>query len=417
VGESRVRILNAISEYDPLAGSDSLDIDMALAGDTVRLRSLKFLAYNQYMSMRSGALTLTLRKSSNGHVLWKGTGTLPSGYFTIIPNGSLAHDDISVSVLRESDEQAQQPMMQLNAIPFDTTHGALRMVNLRSASEGLFARFSPGDSSQAAAGTASRWWSEQAGTVVKKIEFRGAQTVELPSVVLRSDTLSTLVVFGASTPYPDVRLLDAPARQSVSPGKCALRIFNAIVGSGNLDLRIQASGSPSAITVPLPYGEPTAYTAFDAGTTIVQVYPAGTTTILRTLNGVLPAGAVATMLVTGTAASPVVELLIDSDSSAQSLKRFDAIASLPEERVADGIVIRPNPAATRVEVWLDENGDESGTVEMYDMQGGLAYSTRLAPAAGRQSAVIELDALPAGIYSLIVRRRQHTAVRRLVVVH
>jgi hypothetical protein len=415
-GESRVRILNA------LVGSDSLDIEMNLAGDTTRLHSLKFLGFNQYASMRSGPVSITLRKSSNGHILWKGIGTLPSGYFTIIPNGSMAPDEIGVSVLFDSDEEEQRPMMRLNAIPFDTTvtdttRGVMRIVNLRTAPEEIFARFSHRDSAQIVSDAASQWWSERTGTRTEKIELRGTQTAELPSMILRSDTLTTVVIFGASTPYPDIQLLDAPLIQSVPADKCALRILNATVGVGNLDLQLLPSGSTSAITIPLPYGQPTAYTEIEAGAAKVQIYPAGNTTILGTLNGVLPAGAIATMLVRGSETSPVVELLIDSDSSAQSLMRFDAIASLSVAEVEDSITIRPNPAVTGVELWLVNRDGATGSVEMYDMLGSLIYATPLKQATGPQRVVIELDAIPAGSYSLVVHRAQHTLVRRVVVVH
>jgi hypothetical protein len=397
--ESRLRFLKQIQW-----GNVQFDVQVRhISGGTAQFTVPVYNTVTTWNNTPSGQVEMTLFRQGETVPILRVRGELPSSYVTAIISGYI-QDSTAINLLNESDSSAQAPMLKLQRLPLDTARGRFRTVNVMQGGADLCAHFSGNDSLCLPYRTASHHYVDYAGLMAEKIEveWEGGGRGNIQPTALRPDTLTTLFALGrAGTHITIAQFLETPLNQPVSSGRAMLRVLNAAYGSDVDSIRLY-NGIELLFSAHPLFSEVTSYRSVPSGMINVPIYRG---TGVREVQGLVPEGHYATLIIRGSDDSIGIDLLIDSDSADQiPLIHFNQIASVASTgTITSELTLTPNPANELVTVILPLQREESVEIEIHDSRGTMVRRQEALGVPGTQGITISTSQLPAGMYEVVVR--------------
>jgi hypothetical protein len=241
------------------------------------------------------------------------------------------------------------------------------------------------------------------------------------TVTINADTIYTyyLVGTGLDTMANSV-VLRTPLNAVPATDKSWLRVLHAAPDLGPVDLTVTYGDGSKQQFTNLRFRESTDYAEITPYALAVQVYAAGSSTLLFERSGWLPADSVWTLILSGlkTRNSLGINLLNDLNPNWQApmvlMGGGAAVRSGAETQAVTGVVIAPNPAGEMIGVQYMLANPADVNIALYDMMGRVVRQ-QMVTGSGRQNATLSTDDLPNGTYQIALTDNDGTTLSRAMV--
>jgi hypothetical protein len=400
------------------SGDDS-DLDFQLldnGGNVLSLSNLKWGQVTDYATLPAGAITVSFGAVGENAV-YLGTGNIPqTSAITLIINGDLYSQDLTVNVLYDNDTTRQAPMEELSRIQ-TSTDGTLRIISLlKNKPVDVKIDDDPTMALPLDYRHTTPTTDDYGGTVNVKFADRGAgfgSPLLAADVAMTSDGYTAIYLIentqigGLDTLvlYADEANIDVPINQ-IDTSKALVRIVNL---RGTTNLRLQGVGGYDKLFSGVGYKQATRYTQVPEGKVTFRGGGNGYAFNVERQQGY-------TVIF-----DDDVSLLIDSDENEQKpMLLLSTVASAPLATTGQTApVITPNPTngAFAIRCQIESRGEVMAT--LVDVLGRtVASTTPKSVESGEQSFVMSSQDVVPGTYTVVVTEAggQRVATGRVVIV-
>jgi len=246
-------------------------------------------------------------------------------------------------------------------------------------------------------------------------------------IYVGTDTLTTAILVGTEGTGYSVVSLATPLVYDLGEARSRLRVFHGSSSVGPVDVVFKLSDGSIERFNGVSYKGSSEYRELLYGPVVAELYRSGEQVAFARKRGYLPVDSQMTlMVISGSADSLGIALLVDTDSNYQAVKLWpeagatgvDGEEGITGESKGLNVMVYPNPSSNEARVSFRLEQRSAVGVEICTMTGTVVMiSSQQEYNAGDHEMVLSTGALPSSTYLVRLSSQGQTTTRLLTIVH